>query len=153
MVGDRPEGPTDPIQLRGRTAPWGVGGLVAIAALVVVALWLRLPGLGVEGFADDEVHKWLAAQRYLTGDFGGDDVEHPMLMKSLVALAIAAAFMGTAGVVLWIAPALIVRQGAAGREQELASLPAGETYQAAFCKLKFVGAKPLAEADTSGARL
>lgn len=90
MVGDRPDGPTDPTQLRGRTAPWGLGGVVAIAALVVVALWLRLPGLGVEGFADDEVHKWLAAQRYLTGDFGGDDVEHPMLMKSLVAVAIAA---------------------------------------------------------------
>lgn len=90
MVGERPDGPSDPTQLSGRTAPWGPAGVVAIALLVVVAIWLRLPGLGADGFADDEVHKWLAANRYLTGNFGGDDVEHPMLMKSLIAIAIAA---------------------------------------------------------------
>jgi 4-amino-4-deoxy-L-arabinose transferase-like glycosyltransferase len=56
---------------------------------VLVGLWLRLRGLSAEGFADDEVHKWLAANRYLAGDFGGDDVEHPMLMKWLVAGALA----------------------------------------------------------------
>jgi 4-amino-4-deoxy-L-arabinose transferase-like glycosyltransferase len=54
--------------------------------LVVAGLALRLWRLGAEGFADDEVHKWLAASRYLQGDFGGDDLEHPMLMKALVAL-------------------------------------------------------------------
>src|SRR5207249_3044423 len=42
-----------------------------------------------EGFGDDEVHKWLAANRYLHGVFSGDDVEHPMLMKWLIAAAIA----------------------------------------------------------------
>jgi 4-amino-4-deoxy-L-arabinose transferase-like glycosyltransferase len=80
----------DPTQLRGRTPPWGAWGWLALALLVMAALGLRLAGLAAEGFADDEVHKWLAATRYLHGDFGGDDVEHPMLMKSLVALALAA---------------------------------------------------------------
>jgi predicted membrane-bound mannosyltransferase len=61
-----------------------------IAALVVFAFWLRVHALSAEGFADDEVHKWLAANRYLHGGFGGDDVEHPMLMKWLIALCIAA---------------------------------------------------------------
>ena len=78
------------VNLRGRTRPWGLPGALLLAALVLAALWLRVRGLAAEGFADDEVHKWLAAGRYLTGDFGGDDVEHPMLMKSLVALATAA---------------------------------------------------------------
>jgi 4-amino-4-deoxy-L-arabinose transferase-like glycosyltransferase len=78
------------VELRGRSLPWGGLGAFVLGALVVVGLWLRLRGLASEGFADDEVHKWLAANRYLTGDFGGDDVEHPMLMKSLVALAVAA---------------------------------------------------------------
>src|SRR5438105_11702906 len=62
---------------------------LALAACMAVGLWLRLRQLSAEGFADDEVHKWLAAQRYLRGDFGGDDVEHPMLMKWLIALCIA----------------------------------------------------------------
>src|SRR3990172_13368985 len=78
------------VELRGRSLPWGGLGALVLGALVVVGLWLRLRGLASEGFADDEVHKWLGADRYLTGDFGGDDVEHPMLMKSLVALAVAA---------------------------------------------------------------
>src|SRR3982751_2168095 len=60
---------------------------LALAVCMAVGLWLRLRGLAAEGFADDEVHKWLAAQRYLHGDFGGDDVEHPMLMKVLIALS------------------------------------------------------------------
>ena len=81
---------THPTQLRGRTPPWGAVGWFVLASLVLAALALRLSGLAAEGFADDEVHKWLAAARYLTGDFGGDDVEHPMLMKSLVALSLAA---------------------------------------------------------------
>jgi 4-amino-4-deoxy-L-arabinose transferase-like glycosyltransferase len=81
---------SDPAALRGRTLPWGRPAALLLAALVLLGLWLRLRGLAAEGFADDEVHKWLAANRYLTGDFGGDDVEHPMLMKSMVALALAA---------------------------------------------------------------
>jgi hypothetical protein len=78
-----------PEQLRGRTAPWGTVALVALAALVLSGLWLRVHGLAAEGFGDDEVHKWLAANRYLHGVFSGDDVEHPMLMKWLIALCIA----------------------------------------------------------------
>ena len=80
----------DPTLLRGRTLPFGALGLLALAACVAVGLWLRLRGLAAEGFSDDEVHKWAAALRYLKGDFGGDDVEHPMLMKTLIALATAA---------------------------------------------------------------
>jgi 4-amino-4-deoxy-L-arabinose transferase-like glycosyltransferase len=75
-------------QLRGRTVPWGRGASFALVALVAFGLWLRLHGLSAEGFGDDEVHKWLAANRYLQGVFSGDDVEHPMLMKWLIALTI-----------------------------------------------------------------
>jgi hypothetical protein len=76
--------------LRGRTEPWRRVELAALAAFVAVGLWLRLRGLSAEGFADDEIHKWLAANRYVHGDFSGDDAEHPMLMKSLIALALLA---------------------------------------------------------------
>lgn len=76
------------LDLRGRTAPWGRAVLL-LAALVAVGLALRLWGLSAEGFGDDEVHKWLAANRYLHGDLGGDDVEHPMLMKALITLVLA----------------------------------------------------------------
>src|SRR5207249_11034506 len=79
----------DPDQLRGHTVPWGRGASLALAALVLLGLWLRLRGLSAEGFGDDEVHKWLAANRYLHGVFSGDDVEHPMLMKWLIAGSIA----------------------------------------------------------------
>src|SRR4051812_25314342 len=75
--------------LRGPTAPWGRAAGLALAVLTLFALWLRLRGLAAEGFGDDEVHKWLAANRYLQGIFSGDDVEHPMLMKWLIAGAIA----------------------------------------------------------------
>jgi 4-amino-4-deoxy-L-arabinose transferase-like glycosyltransferase len=87
MAGSAASG-ADPTALRGRTEPWGPLGLAVLALLLAVGLWFRLRGLAAEGFADDEVHKWLAANRYLAGDFGGDDVEHPMLMKSLAAVAV-----------------------------------------------------------------
>ena len=89
-MADSPSTVADPTSLRGCTAPWGLAGAIVLALLVRAGLWLRLRGLAAEGFADDEVHKWLAANRYLVGDFGGDDVEHPMLMKSLIALCIRA---------------------------------------------------------------
>jgi hypothetical protein len=73
-------------ELRGRSARWGWACAAALGLCVAAGLWLRLRGLAAEGFGDDEVHKWLAAQRYLHGDFSGDDVEHPMLMKGLIAL-------------------------------------------------------------------
>src|SRR3982751_7118500 len=78
-----------PEHLRGRTAPWGRAAAVVLAVLVALALWLRVRGLSAEGFGDDEGHKWLAANRYLHGVFSGDDVEHPMLMKWLIAGTIA----------------------------------------------------------------
>src|SRR3954471_21473264 len=80
---------TESAELRGTVAPWGRAAALVLALLVLAGLWLRLRGLAAEGFADDEVHKWLAANRYLHGVFSGDDVEHPMLMKWLIAGAIA----------------------------------------------------------------
>jgi 4-amino-4-deoxy-L-arabinose transferase-like glycosyltransferase len=88
MGPDAPASRADAVELRGRAEPFGLAGALVLAALVAVGLWLRLRGLAVEGFADDEVHKWLAANRYLLGDFGGDDVEHPMMLKSLAAIAL-----------------------------------------------------------------
>jgi len=76
-------------QLSGRTLAWGRPATIVLAALVALGLWLRLHALSAEGFGDDEVHKWLAANRYLQGIFSGDDVEHPMLMKWLIAASIA----------------------------------------------------------------
>jgi hypothetical protein len=75
-------------QLKGRPLPWSRGALAFLAVCVTLGLWLRIQGLAQEGFSDDELHKWLAANRYLLGDFGGDDLEHPMLMKSLIALTL-----------------------------------------------------------------
>jgi Dolichyl-phosphate-mannose-protein mannosyltransferase len=72
------------LALRGPTQPWGwvLGSLLGLVFLG--GLWARTHGLAAEGFADDEIHKWLAVQRYLNGDFLGDDIEHPMLMKFLI---------------------------------------------------------------------
>src|SRR5438874_9550600 len=78
-----------PEQLRGRTVRWGRAAAVALAALVVIGLWLPLRSLSAEGLAGDEVHEWLAANGYLGGIFSGDEVEHPMLMKWLIAASIA----------------------------------------------------------------
>jgi 4-amino-4-deoxy-L-arabinose transferase-like glycosyltransferase len=69
------------LALRGPTCPWSAWQWAVLAALFLAGLWMRLHALSAEGFADDEIHKWLAANRYLHGDFGGDDIEHPMLMK------------------------------------------------------------------------
>ncbi len=77
------------LELKGRSRPWSIPAICLIAVCVMVGLWLRLRGLSAEGFADDEVHKWFAANRYLIGDFGGDDIEHPMLMKWLIAACLA----------------------------------------------------------------
>ncbi|HZZ84840.1 MAG TPA: glycosyltransferase family 39 protein [Anaeromyxobacteraceae bacterium] len=74
-----------PVELAGRTSPFLGWQKLLLAALALLGVWLRVRHLSAEGFSDDEVHKWLAALRYLHGDFGGDDVEHPMLMKWLIA--------------------------------------------------------------------
>jgi len=77
--------PEAEVELRGNAPRWGSVCAAAVALCVAVGLWLRLRGLSAEGFGDDEVHKWLAALRYLHGDLSGDDVEHPMLMKVFIA--------------------------------------------------------------------
>src|SRR3954465_5494873 len=64
-----------------------MGCALAVGLCIAIGLFLRMKGLAAEGFGDDGVHRWLAAQRYLHWDFGGDDVEHPMLMKALIALS------------------------------------------------------------------
>jgi hypothetical protein len=92
MISEGSEAEHPAVELRGRASRWGTACGVAIALCVGVGLWLRVRGLSAEGFGDDEVHKWLAALRYLRGDLSGDDVEHPMLMKTLIA---AVALMGT----------------------------------------------------------
>ncbi|MFL5309348.1 MAG: glycosyltransferase family 39 protein [Myxococcales bacterium] len=84
--------PAPDVELRGVAPRWGTACAAAVVLCVAVGLWLRLRGLSAEGFGDDEVHKWLAALRYLHGDLSGDDVEHPMLMKVLIA---AFALVGT----------------------------------------------------------
>src|SRR6185312_8893317 len=58
-------------ELRGRTAAWGAPAVAVLLLLVAIGLFLRLRGLSAEGFGDDEVHKWLAANRYLHGVFSG----------------------------------------------------------------------------------
>lgn len=73
------------LALRGGTQPWGWALGTLLGLLFLGGLWARLHQLAAEGFADDEIHKWLAVQRYLMGDFLGDDIEHPMLMKLLIA--------------------------------------------------------------------
>jgi 4-amino-4-deoxy-L-arabinose transferase-like glycosyltransferase len=75
-------------ELLGPAPRWSRQGWALLMVLALAGLALRLHGLSAEGLADDEVHKWLAANRYLHGVFSGDDVEHPMLMKDLIALAI-----------------------------------------------------------------
>ncbi|HEX4385624.1 MAG TPA: glycosyltransferase family 39 protein [Myxococcales bacterium] len=70
--------------LRGRTEPWTRPEWLLLAALVVAGLLLRLYHLSAEGFGDDEVRKWLSANEYIAGRFGGEGVEHPMLMKLLI---------------------------------------------------------------------
>ena len=61
----------------------------ALFLIVVLGLVLRLGGLERVGFNEDEVHKVEAARAYLHGDFSSN-LEHPMLMKSLIAISLAA---------------------------------------------------------------
>ncbi len=74
--------------LTGKTERWNTQARLLLFALFALGLALRVTHLSAEGFGDDEVHKWLAVNRYLAGDFGGDDVEHPMLMKWLISLCL-----------------------------------------------------------------
>ena len=57
--------------------------------IVLLGLALRLRGLAQVGFNEDEVQKVVAAHSYLHGQFSVN-LEHPMLMKSLIAISLAA---------------------------------------------------------------
>lgn len=57
--------------------------------IVLLGLALRLRGLAQAGFNEDEVQKVVAAHSYLHGQFF-ENLEHPMLMKSLIAGSLAA---------------------------------------------------------------
>jgi hypothetical protein len=65
----------------------------AVAAVVLVVMLgfaLRIRGLDRAGFNEDEIQKVNAARAYLHGDFSRN-LEHPMFMKSLIAVSLAAA--------------------------------------------------------------
>jgi hypothetical protein len=61
----------------------------AAVLLLVVALgfFLRVRGLDRVGFNEDEINKVQAARAYLHGDFSLNR-EHPMLMKSMIAISL-----------------------------------------------------------------
>ena len=56
---------------------------VAVVLIVTLGFSLRVRGLGSAGFNEDEIQKVSAARAYLHGDFSRN-LEHPMLMKSMV---------------------------------------------------------------------
>src|SRR2546426_8432490 len=62
----------------------------ALFLIVALGLVLRLRGLDRVGFNEDEVHKVEAARAYRGGNFLVN-LEHPMLMKSLITASLAAA--------------------------------------------------------------
>src|SRR5438445_13184830 len=64
--------------------------IAALFLIVALGFALRLRGLNHVGFNEDEVHKVEAARAYLRGNFSLN-LEHPMLMKSLIAVSLAAA--------------------------------------------------------------
>ena len=61
----------------------------ALLLIVALGLSLRLSGLGSVGFNEDEIQKVRAGRAYLQGRFS-INLEHPMLMKSLIAISLAA---------------------------------------------------------------
>jgi len=62
---------------------------LVLVFIVLLGLALRLRGLAQVGFNEDEVQKVVAAHSYLHGRFFVN-LEHPMLMKSLIAVSLAA---------------------------------------------------------------
>lgn len=63
--------------------------VVLLALILLLGLALRLQGLGQVGFNEDEIMKVGAAQSYLRGNFSVN-LEHPMLMKSMVVVSMVA---------------------------------------------------------------
>jgi len=63
---------------------------VVLLLIVTLGFCLRARGLDRVGFNEDEVQKVNAARAYLRGEFSRN-LEHPMLMKSMIAVSLAAA--------------------------------------------------------------
>ena len=57
--------------------------ILALAALIVLGLGLRLTGVSAVGFAEDEINKLNAVRAYEHGDIS-PNAEHPMLMKAFI---------------------------------------------------------------------
>ena len=62
----------------------------ALVLIVALGFALRVRGLDRAGFNEDEIQKVDAARAYLRGDFSRN-LEHPMLLKSMIAVSLAAA--------------------------------------------------------------
>jgi hypothetical protein len=62
---------------------------VFLFVVVALGLVLRIRGLDRLGLNEDEVSKVVAARAYLRGDFSRE-LEHPMLMKSFIAMSLVA---------------------------------------------------------------
>src|SRR6266446_566119 len=61
----------------------------ALLVILVLGFCLRVRGLDRIGFNEDEINKVNAARAYLRGDFTLN-LEHPMLMKSMIAVSLVA---------------------------------------------------------------
>jgi hypothetical protein len=66
--------------LRIAAAPAARAKTIALTCAVLVAAVLRVAGLEVSGFSEDEINKVNAVEQYRAGHFGAN-AEHPMLMK------------------------------------------------------------------------
>jgi hypothetical protein len=75
---------------RGLTLTLERSVVLALVAIVVLGLGLRLRGVSSIGLAEDEVNKVEAVKAYEHGDFR-PNAEHPMLMKSLIYISVQAA--------------------------------------------------------------
>jgi hypothetical protein len=64
--------------------------VAALLLFVALGFCLRIRGLDRAGFNEDEVQKVEAARAYLRGDFSRN-LEHPMLLKSMIAVSLGAA--------------------------------------------------------------
>ena len=62
-----------------------------LGALVLFGLAFRAAGLGAEGFSEDELNKLHAVEDYRENGLTSANGEHPMLMKAILTLSLAAA--------------------------------------------------------------
>ncbi|HYE64993.1 MAG TPA: glycosyltransferase family 39 protein [Pyrinomonadaceae bacterium] len=70
------------------TLEWAIA--LALLALILLGLGLRLSGIDRIGFAEDEINKLEAVRAYERGDIY-PNAEHPMLMKTLIFISMRAA--------------------------------------------------------------